>query len=258
MGGYRSADRISLDCGAEGVGSDASLHKWWTGHCLWGKVSSVATQTLRVHLVDDDYLVRLGMERLFEGLEHIELESVSSTGDAAISEAVKLAPDLVLMETMVRDVDGVQAVHRITSQMPQVKVAMLSSSASYDLMCDAYRAGAVSYLSKYSVSSDLGAALRLIHRGESIFSMPPDLQRFPLPAEPADSFEIQLIRRLPARDRAILSALTAGRTNAQIAGSLHVSEATVKAQITKVMAKLNVSGRVQLAVLAVRAGVADL
>ena len=90
----------------------------------------VMSGNVAMHLVDDDYLVRLGMERLFEGLEHIELESVSSTGDAAISEAVKLAPDLVLMETMVRDVDGVQAVHRITSQMPQVKVAMATVATS--------------------------------------------------------------------------------------------------------------------------------
>lgn len=217
----------------------------------------MSPRTLRVHLVDNDYLVRLGMERLFEGLEHVHLESVSSTGDDAIREAVALTPDVVLMETMVRDVDGMRAVHQITAQAPQVKVAMLSSSTSYNVMRDAYRAGAVSYLSKYSVTSDLGAAIRLIHRGETIFSTPHDLERFPLPVEPEDSFEIRLIKRLPARDRSILSALTAGRTNAQIAASLHVSEATVKAQITKVMAKLNVGGRVQLAVLAVRAGVVD-
>lgn len=220
-----------------------------------GKVSAVAHQMLRVHLVDDDYLVRLGMERLFEGLSHIELESVSSTGDAAIKDALALAPDVVLMETMVRNVDGVRAVQEITTRAPQVKVAMLSSATTFDVMCDAYRAGAVSYLSKYSVSSDLGSAIRMIHRGESIFSMPPELERFPVPTEPEDSFEVQLIKRLPTRDRAILAALTAGRTNAQIAGALHVSEATVKAQITKIMANLNVGGRVQLAVLAVRAGI---
>ncbi|WP_146070798.1 response regulator transcription factor [Arthrobacter sp. B1805] len=218
----------------------------------------MAQQTLRVHLVDDDYLVRLGVERLFEGLEHIELESVTSSGDAAIKEALALKPDVVLMETTVRNVDGVRAVQEISARAPQVKVAMLSSATDFGIMCDAYRAGAASYLSKYSVSSDLGAAIRMIHRGEAIFSMPPDLERFPLPAVPAESSELQLIKRLPARDRAILSALTEGRTNGQIAGALHVSEATVKAQITKIMAKLNVAGRVQLAVLAVRAGVATL
>lgn len=212
--------------------------------------------TIRVHLVDDDYLVRLGMERLFEGLEHIELQSVSSTGDDAIMAAIALTPDVLLMETRVRDVDGLQAVQEITARVPQVKVAMLSTVTDFDVMRDAYRAGAVSYLSKYSISSDLDAAIRMIHRGESIFSMPPDLERFPLAAEPDESFEVQLIQRLPTRDRAILTALTAGRTNGQIASALHISEATVKAQITKIMARLNVGGRVQLAVLAVRAGVA--
>ena len=215
----------------------------------------MAQQTLRVHLADDDYLTRLGMERLFEDLEHIMLESVSSTGDGAISEALALTPDVVLMETTVRDVDGVRAVQEIVTRAPQVKVAMVSSTTDFDVMCRAYRAGAASYLAKGSVSSDLGAAIRMIHRGESIFSMPPGLERFPLPVEPDNSFEVQLIKCLPARYRAILSALTAGRTNVQIATALHVSEATVKAQITKIMAKLNVGGRVELAVLAVRAGV---
>lgn len=228
----------------------------WRGPSIQGEGYDVAQHTLRVHLVDDDYLVRLGVERLFEGLEHIELESVSSTGDTAIREALALSPEVVLMETTVRNVDAVQAVREITTRAPQVKVAMLSSATDFGTMSDAYRAGAASYLSKYSVSSDLGAALRMIHRGDAIFSMPPDLPRFPLPAMPEESSEVKLIKRLPTRDRAILSALIAGRTNSQIAGALHVSEATVKAQITKIMAKLNVGGRVQLAVLAVKAGVA--
>lgn len=215
-------------------------------------------KTLRVHLVDDDYLVRLGMERLFERLEDIELEAVSSTGDEAIKNAVALMPDVVLMETRVRDVDGLQAVQEISARAPQVKVAMLSSVTDFDVMRDAYRAGAVSYLFKHSVSSDLGAAIRMIDRGECIFSMPPNLERFPVAAEREESFERALIKGLPARDRAILSALTEGRTNGQIAVALHVSEATVKAQITKIMAKFKVAGRVQLAVLAVRADVATL
>lgn len=219
-----------------------------------GRVSTVQQSTLRVHLVDDDYLVRLGMERFFETMDDIELHSVSSTGDEAIREALTHQPDVVLMETKVRNVDGVRAVREIVTRAPNVKVAMVSSVMSFDVMCDAYRAGATSYLSKHSVSSDLGAAIRMIHRGDSIFSMPPDLQRFPLPAEDFRSIEVDIIKGLPGRDRAILAALTAGRTNPQIATALQVSEATVKARIANIMLKLNADGRVQLAVLAVQAG----
>lgn len=222
--------------------------------CFGGKISILIQEKLRVHLVDDDYLVRLGMERLFEGIEQVDLESVSCTGDEAVTEALALLPDIVLMETNVQNIDGLRAVREISHRIPTVKIAMLSSHTSFEIMCDAYHAGAVSYLSKQSISSDLGAALRMIHRGESIFSAPQDLQRFPLPAPPEASFEIKLIQRLPSRDRAILKALTAGQTNAQIALSLHVSEATVKAQITKIMSKLNVNCRVQVAVLAAQAG----
>jgi DNA-binding NarL/FixJ family response regulator len=211
--------------------------------------------TLRVHLVDDDCLTRLGMERLLESQEDIELESVSSTGNRAVEDALALEPDVVLMETMVRDVDGVQAVHKIVSQAPHVKVAMVSSAMNFDLMNDAYHAGASSYLSKQSISLDFGAAIRMIHQGQSIFSMPPELQRFPVPSGGNASSEVEFIDRLSTRDQAILSELVGGRTNLQIAASLHVSEATVKAQITKMMVGLKVSGRVQLAVLAVKAGV---
>ncbi len=156
-----------------------------------------------------------------------------------------------------RDVDGLTAVHQITERVPGTKVAMLSSVVNYDVMSEAYKAGAVSYLSKCSISEDLGAMIRMIHRGETILSMPVGLQRFPLPADSDDddSFEIRLLQNLPARDKSILCQLVSGRTNAQIAACLHVSEATVKAQITKIIAKLNVSGRVQLAVLAHRAGI---
>ena len=200
-------------------------------------------------------LLQLGMERLFEDLPHIELESVSSTGTDAIDAAVQFTPDVILMETTVRDVDAFTAVQQITERVPGTKVVMLSSVMDFDVMCDAGKAGAISYLSKTSISEDLGAMIRIIHRGETILSMPPGLQRFPLPAEQDDSYEIRLLQNLSARDKSILCQLVSGRTNAQIALCLHVSEATVKAQITKIIAKLNVSGRVQLAVLAHRAGI---
>lgn len=212
---------------------------------------------LRVHLVDNDYLARPGMERLFEGLPDIELESVPSTGDAAIGAALELTPDVVLVEPAVRDVDGLVAVREITGRAPGTKVAMLSSVVDHGTICDAYRAGAVSYLSESTISSDLDAAIRMIHRGESIFSMPPEPDRFPMPVEQAESFGTQLIQRLCTCDGFVLRGLVSGRTNAQIAAALHVSEAMVKAQITRITARVDVSGRVQLAVLAVRAGVGE-
>ncbi|MGV0110835.1 response regulator [Arthrobacter sp. CP30] len=212
--------------------------------------------TLRVHLVDNDYLVRLGMERLLETMDGIELQYVSSTGNDAIKAALMHRPDVILMETMVQHVDGVQAVREIVTRAPDIRVAMVSSAMDLDLICDAYRAGATSYLSKYSVTTDLGAAIRMIHQGDSIFSLPPDLSRFPLPVKQSRSIEVDLIKGLPSRDHAILTALTAGRTNLQIGAALRLSEGTVKARIAKIMLKLNVEGRVQLAVLAVQAGLA--
>jgi DNA-binding NarL/FixJ family response regulator len=212
---------------------------------------------IRIHLADGDYFLRLGLESLLASSPDVELEAVSGTGDEAIEAALEKKPDLVLMETTIRDVSSTEATRRIVAGVPETKVVMLSTTHDIETMAQAHSAGACSYLAKNAVSTDLGAALRMIHSGNMIFSKPTDAKQFPLHSASKYDLKSQVLRQTGTRDRRMLHALAQGHTNAQIAALLHVSEGTVKAQLAKIMEPLNISNRVQLAVLVVQAGLLD-
>lgn len=212
---------------------------------------------IRVHLADGDYFLRLGLESLLASNPDVELEAVTGTGDEAVEAALDKRPDLVLMETTIRDVSSPEATKRILAGAPATKVVMLSAAHDVETMTRAHSAGACSYLAKNAVSTDLEVALRMIHSGNMIFSKPADADQFPPHSTSKYDFKSQLLRQASPRDRRLLYSLTQGYTNAQIASLLHVSEGTVKAQLAKIMEPLDISNRVQLAVLVVQAGLLD-
>ena len=208
----------------------------------------MAQSKIRVHLADGDYFLRLGLESLLAASPDVALEHVTGTGNDAVRAALEKKPDLVLMETNLGNVCSMEAIRRITIGAPETKV---------ETMTKARAAGACSYLAKSSISTDLSAALRLIHSGNMIFSKPLDADHFPPRSVNKFDLASQLMRQVGSRDRRILQALSDGFTNVQIAAQLHVSEGTVKAQLAKIMEPLGVSNRVQLAVLAVQAGLLE-
>ena len=212
---------------------------------------------IRVHLADRDHFLRLGVESLLAASPDVALEQVTGTGNDAVHAALEKKPDLVLMETNLGNVCSMEAIRQITTGSPETKVVMLSATHDIETMSKARTAGACSYLAKSSISTDLSAALRLIHAGNMIFSKPMDADHFPPRSVGKFDLASQLMRQLGSRDRRILQALSDGLTNIQIASLLHVSEGTVKAQLAKIMEPLGVGNRVQLAVLAVQAGLLE-
>ncbi|WP_411730820.1 response regulator transcription factor [Paeniglutamicibacter sp.] len=212
---------------------------------------------IRIHLADGDYFLRLGLESLLASSPDVELEEVTSTGNEAIEAALGKKPDLVLMETTITNVSSVEATRRIVAGSADIKVVMLSATHDIETMGRAHSAGACSYLAKNAVSTELGAALRMIHFGNMIFSKPTDAEQFQLHSTSKYDLKSQLLRQTGPRDRRMLYALAQGHTNAQIASLLHVSEGTVKAQLAKIMEPLDANNRVQLAVLVVQAGLLD-
>lgn len=209
---------------------------------------------IRVHLADGDPFLRLGLEAILKASPDLELETITGTGEEAVEAALRERPDVVLMETAIDIVCSMDAVRRIRSGAPRIKVIMLSAAHDIETMSRAYSAGASSFLAKNSVSTDLCAAIRLIATGNEIFSKPLNADSFP--DRPSKKHELQsrFIREVSPRDKRILIALAKGQTNTQIASLIHVSEGTVKAQIAKLMEPLHVHTRVQLAVLVVQAG----
>lgn len=212
---------------------------------------------IRVHLADGDYFLRLGLESLLASCPEVSLEKVTSTGNEAIESALSMKPDIVLMESSISNVCSMEATRRIAAGSSETKVVMFSATYDIETISRAHAAGACSFLAKNSVATDLGAALRMINSGNMIFSQPLDAPRFP--ARSSNDFDLQarFLKQTSPRDRRILNALANGYTNIQIAALLHISEGTVKAQLAKIMEPMRATNRVQLAVLAVRAGILE-
>lgn len=213
---------------------------------------------IRVHLVDADFLLHRGIQAVLAGLNYVRLEAVSRTAEEAVRAIIASDPDIVLMERQLPGADGLSVTKDIVEQAPRTKVVMLCSEIDPESMIEAYQAGAVSFLAKTQMTEDLGPALRMIHRGTAIFAMPLSSPRLQSTGTTKKDKDGQLKSKLNSRDRKLLAGLAAGKTNAEIGLVLDLSEATIKAQLTMIMKRLNVSNRVQLAVLAVRSGLVDI
>ena len=212
---------------------------------------------IRVHLVDADFLLHQGLRAVLSGLDYVRLDAVSRTGEEAVAAVIALDPDIVLMERELPGMDGIAVTRSIAELAPRTKVVMLCSETDRATMIDAYQAGAVSYLAKTQITEDLGPALRMIHRGAAIFSMPLGSPRLQGTGAHMRGADVKLKTALNSHDAKLLAAVAAGQTNADIGRALHLSEPTIKAQLTRIMKRLNVNNRVQLAVLGVRSGLVD-
>lgn len=217
----------------------------------------MSTNLLRVHAADSDVLSLLAIEHLFSQTQDIQLEQVSSTGTEAVERAVLARPDVLLMETNISDVDSLTATQQLTVAAPEVKVVFLSTVHDAVTINQAYSAGANSYLAKNTIVRELASAMRLIALNNNIFSSPSDRVRMvtahALSARPQE----QIICGSGQQTKRLLIALAMGWTNQEIAAKLHISAGTVKAHIAKVMSRLNITNRVQLAVLVTQAGLLD-
>lgn len=216
------------------------------------------SKLIRVHLVSADFLLHQGLRTVLAGLEYLRLEAVSRTGEGAVAAVIETDPDIVLMGRLSPGIDGLAVTRAIVEQAPRTKVVMLCAETDRGSMIEAYQAGAVSYLAKTQITEDLGPALRMIHRGAAILSMPLNSPRLQGTGAVQDGTKTVLKTKLNHRDGKLLAGVTAGKTNADIGRDLHLSEATIKAQLTGLMERLNVSNRVQLAVLGVRSGLVDI
>lgn len=213
---------------------------------------------IRVHLVSADFLLQQGLQAILTGLDYVTLAAVSRTAEEAVAAVIAAGPDIVLIERRLPGIDGISETRAITEQAPRTKVVLLCAETDRETMIEAYQAGAVSFLEKTQMTEDLGPALRMIHRGAAIFAMPLTSPRLQSPRAPESAENLMLKARLNSRDRRLLAGVAAGKTNAEIGRDLHLSEATIKAQLTGIMTRLNVSNRVQLAVVGVRNGLVDM
>jgi DNA-binding NarL/FixJ family response regulator len=206
-------------------------------------------------IVDDQALVRVGLRKILDGEPDMTVAGEAGDGQQAIAEAARLRPDVVLMDVRMPHMDGIEATRRLGRLAPQPpKVLILTTFDLDQYVYDALRAGASGFLLKDAPAGQLVEAISIVAAGDALLApgvtrrMIAEFARRPLPAdEPA-------LAELTKRELEVLQLVARGMSNAEIAGSLFLSEATVKTHVKRVLAKLRLRGRVQAVVLAYETG----
>jgi DNA-binding NarL/FixJ family response regulator len=207
---------------------------------------------IRVLIADDHPVVRQGLRTYLELQADIVIAGEAGGGIEAAAEAKRLAPDVVLLDMVMPEGDGIEALRRIGSGPGAPRVIVLTSFAKDGRVVDAMRAGAAGYLLKDAQPAELLAAIRSAHAGGS-----------PLHPDAAAELVGELRRPpagpdLTARERGVLELLARGMPNKAIAVRLSLSEKTVKAHVSAILRKLDVTDRTQAALRAVRERLVDL
>jgi DNA-binding NarL/FixJ family response regulator len=220
--------------------------------------AELVPEPIRVLVVDDQELVRSGFCVILETADGIEVAGEAGTGTQAVAAAAELAPDVVLMDVRMPEMDGLEATRRITGgdRSAGPRVVMLTTFDLDDYVYEALRAGASGFLLKDAPRHDLIAAVRRVAAGDALLAPSVTMRLIEAfarrPPETAPS--PARLASLTAREGDILLRLARGRTNAEIAADLVVSEATVKTHVGHLLAKLGLRDRVQAVILAYETG----
>jgi NarL family two-component system response regulator LiaR len=203
---------------------------------------------IRVLVADDHAVVRQGLRTFLELQEDIEVVADVADGREALAAVAEHEPDVVLMDLVLPEVDGVEAIRRIAGEYPRIRVIALTSFLDDDKLFPAVRAGAAGYLLKDVEPPELVKAIRTVHAGEALLH----------PAVAARLMEEVAADRgrapdpLTRREREVVGLIARGRSNKRIALELDISEKTVKAHVSSILRKLGLSDRTQVALHAVR------
>lgn len=212
------------------------------------------TEPITVMIVDDHAVVRQGIRALLDAEGGFEVVGEAGSGGEAALLAADLAPDVVLMDLVMPEMDGVTATRLIKQHSPRSQVIVLTSYHEDEHIYPAIRAGALSYLLKSVGLDELVGAVRKAARGEATLH-PHVAARLAQELHGASAGTRWLYDTLSEREREVLGLIATGLTNAQIAERLVISERTVKSHVNNILSKLQVADRTQAAIFAWREGV---
>jgi NarL family two-component system response regulator LiaR len=206
--------------------------------------------TIRVLIADDHAVVRQGLRTFLELQDDIEVVGDAGDGEEAVDAALEGRPDVVLMDLVMPGLDGIEATRRILRERPATRVIALTSFLDDDKVLPAVRAGAAGYLLKDVEPDELVRAIHTVNDGDALLH--PAVSARLLRELAGDEPEADA--GLTVREREVLALLARGLPNKLIARELGIAEKTVKAHVSSILAKLNVTDRTQAALLAVRRG----
>jgi DNA-binding NarL/FixJ family response regulator len=211
-------------------------------------------RSIRVLVVDDDALVRAGLSMLLAGAEDIEIVGEAADGTAVAGAVAALRPDVVLMDIRMPGLDGLAATELLRAADDAPEVLVLTTFEADEYVLRALRAGAGGFLLKHTPPAEIVRAVRSVAAGEPTLS-PAVTRRLIGHVADREGHDRQSraraqLERLTERERAVAVAIGAGKSNAEIARELYMSVATVKAHVSRILEKLALNNRVQIALLA--------
>ncbi|MDR7073983.1 response regulator transcription factor [Fictibacillus barbaricus] len=202
---------------------------------------------IKVLLVDDHEMVRIGVSAYLSAQPDIEVTGEAENGKIAVERALELKPDIILMDLVMDEMDGIEATRKITEAWPEAKIIVVTSFLDDEKVYPALEAGASSYMLKTSKASDIAQAVRDTFHGKSVLE--PEVtgkmmtkMRQKQTREPHEE--------LTTREMEILLWMTKGKTNQEIADELFIALKTVKVHVSNILSKLDVQDRTQAVIYA--------
>ena len=209
--------------------------------------------TIKVLLIDDDALVRAGLRTILSSAEDLEVVGEADDGARAVAAVREHRPDVVLMDIRMAEMDGITATTALRRLDNPPQVIVLTTFQANEQVMSALRAGASGFLVKDTPPTEIISAVRLVASGDAIIS--PSVTRTLLShfgdtqASERRLAAAQRLATLTDREREVAAAIGAGASNAEVAAALFMSEATVKAHVSRLFTKLDVTNRVQIAIV---------
>ena len=214
-------------------------------------------------LCDDQALVRVGLRKILDAEDDLEVVGEAGDGEDAVTEARRLRPDIVLMDIRMPVLDGIEATRRITSAQPSTRVLVLTTFGLDGYVYDALRVGASGFMLKDAPPEEIVAAVRVVANGDALLAPAitrtvieefarrhPDAPSPPLREPPA-------LDELTPREREVLDLLARGLSNPEICDRLVVSEATTKTHVARILQKLGLRDRIQAVIYAYESGLVE-
>ncbi len=212
---------------------------------------------IRIGLVDDHALVRLGLKTLINDQEDMEVVGEGDSADAALQMVERSHPQVVLMDIRLPGNSGLEAARQITARFPETKVVMLTSFADEELVIGAIRAGAVGYILKEVGNEEVLRGIRAAAGGGSVLDAATTTRLLARVRASENKADEEAFRDLSERELDVLYEVSQGKTNAEIAASLNLSEKTARNYVSSILEKLQLANRIELATYAIKHNLAE-
>lgn len=213
---------------------------------------------VRILIADDHSVVRAGLRALLERRSGFQVVAEAGTGEEAVQKTVEFKPDIVVMDVRMPGISGIEACRKITEQMPDVRVLILTSYAEDELLFAAIRAGASGYVLKRVGDNDLVQAVERVSNGESMLDPAMTNSVFAEMRKQSIAQQGSAFSALTPQELSVLAFVAQGLTNRQIAIKLYLGEGTVRNYVSSILGKIGVSNRAEAAAFAVKHSIHEI